>query len=113
MTQATKKQYPGAITVEDYGKDEYLDGAQMQYAVHGKSYTLAFFAEKEDAHLFAKAKSAGTPAEVEARVKEARRDALEEAARLREAIEMARECIDDKDVIGARQTLTIALGETQ
>ena len=69
MTQATKKQYPGAITVEDYGKDEYLDGAQMQYAVHGKSYTLAFFAEKEDAHLFAKAKSAGTPAEVEARVK--------------------------------------------
>jgi len=34
-----------------------------------------------------------------------------ENARLREAIEMARECIDDKDVIGARQTLTLALGE--
>jgi len=36
-----------------------------------------------------------------------------ENARLRDAIEMARECIDDKDVIGARQTLTIALRETQ
>jgi septal ring factor EnvC (AmiA/AmiB activator) len=36
-----------------------------------------------------------------------------ENARLRAAIEMARECIDDKDVIGARQTLTMALGETQ
>jgi hypothetical protein len=36
-----------------------------------------------------------------------------ENAQLREAIEMARECIDDKDVIGARQTLTMALGETQ
>jgi hypothetical protein len=36
-----------------------------------------------------------------------------ENARLREAIEMARECIDDKDVIGARLTLTKALGETQ
>jgi cell division protein FtsB len=36
-----------------------------------------------------------------------------ENVRLREAIEMARECIDDKDVIGARQTLTMALGETQ
>jgi len=34
-----------------------------------------------------------------------------ENARLREAIEMARACIDDKDVIGARQTLTLALGE--
>ena len=59
MTTPTKKQYPGAITVEDYGKDEYLDGVQMQYAVRGKSCTLAFFAEKGDAHLFAKAKSAG------------------------------------------------------
>jgi hypothetical protein len=36
-----------------------------------------------------------------------------ENARLREAIEMARECIEDKDVIGARLTLTKGLGETQ
>jgi hypothetical protein len=42
------------------------------------------------------------------------RDALRaENARLREAMEMARDCIDDKDVIGAKQTLTLALGETQ
>jgi hypothetical protein len=41
-------------------------------------------------------------------------DALKaENARLREAIEMARECIDDKDVIGARLTLGKSLGETQ
>jgi arginine/ornithine N-succinyltransferase beta subunit len=36
-----------------------------------------------------------------------------ENARLREAMEMARECLEDKDVIGAKQTLTLALGETQ
>lgn len=59
MTATTEKQYPGQITVEDYGKEEYLDGAQMRYAVHGKGYTLAYFSDKEDAHLFAKAKSAG------------------------------------------------------
>lgn len=35
-----------------------------------------------------------------------------ENARLREGIEMARECIDDKDVIGARLTLTKTLEET-
>jgi hypothetical protein len=34
-----------------------------------------------------------------------------ENARMREAIEMAIDCIQDKDVIGARQTLTVALGE--
>ena len=44
----------------------------------------------------------------------AERDVLNaENARLREAIEMARECIDDKDVIGARLTLTKALGEKE
>ena len=44
----------------------------------------------------------------------AERDALQaENARLREAMEMARECLEDKDVIGAKQTLTLALGETQ
>lgn len=59
MTATTKKQYPGSITVVDYGKDEYLDGLQMQYAVQGKDDTLAYFANKEDAHLFAKAKAAG------------------------------------------------------
>jgi hypothetical protein len=43
-----------------------------------------------------------------------RADALQaENARLREAIEMARECIDDNDVIGAWQTLTVALGEKE
>lgn len=58
MTITTKK-YPGSVTVEDYGKGEYLDGAQMQYGVYGKGRMLAYFADKEDAHLFAKAKSAG------------------------------------------------------
>jgi hypothetical protein len=43
----------------------------------------------------------------------AERDALRAESDRRAAIEMARECIDDKDVIGARQTLTMALGETQ
>jgi hypothetical protein len=43
-----------------------------------------------------------------------RADGLQvENARLREAMEMARECLEDKDVIGAKQTLTLALGETQ
>ena len=32
-------------------------------------------------------------------------------ARLREAIEMAQDCLEDKDVIGASLTLTKALGE--
>ena len=42
------------------------------------------------------------------------RDALRaENARLREGMEMARECLEDKDVIGARLTLTKTLGETQ
>jgi hypothetical protein len=36
-----------------------------------------------------------------------------ENARLREAMEMARDCLEDKDVIGAKQTLALALGETQ
>jgi hypothetical protein len=36
-----------------------------------------------------------------------------ENARLREAIEMAIDCIQDKDVIGASLTLTKTLGETQ
>ena len=44
----------------------------------------------------------------------ARADALQaENARLREAIEMAIDCIQDKDVIGARLTLTNALGEKE
>lgn len=44
----------------------------------------------------------------------ARADALQaEYARLWAAIEMAIDCIQDKDVIGARLTLTLALGETQ
>ncbi len=44
----------------------------------------------------------------------ARADRLQaENARLREAMEMARDCLEDKDVIGARLTLTNALGETQ
>ena len=44
----------------------------------------------------------------------AERDALQaEKARLREAIEMAIDCIEDRDVIGAKQTLTFALGEKE
>jgi hypothetical protein len=58
MIKTTEKEYPGGIVVQDWGKPEYLDGAQMQYAVVGKKGT-AYFSNKEDAHLFAKAKSAG------------------------------------------------------
>jgi len=36
-----------------------------------------------------------------------------ENARLREAIEMVIDCIENRDVIGASLTLTKALGETQ
>jgi hypothetical protein len=44
----------------------------------------------------------------------AERDALRvENARLREAIEMAIDCVEDFDGIGARQILKVALGETQ
>ena len=43
-----------------------------------------------------------------------RADGLQaENARLRKAIEMAIDCIQDKDVIGARLTLTKALGEKE
>jgi hypothetical protein len=59
MSGVTKKEYPGGIVVQDWGKAEYLDGIQMQYAVLGKKGTAAYFTNKEDAHLFAKAKSAG------------------------------------------------------
>jgi hypothetical protein len=38
---------------------------------------------------------------------------LNENEKLREAIEMAIDCIQDKDIIGARQTLVMAMGETQ
>ena len=55
MTNQTKREYPGNVVVIDYGKEEYLDGAQMQYVVVNKKDTLAYFANKEDAHLFAKA----------------------------------------------------------
>ncbi len=58
MTTPTKKQYPGGIVVQDYGEEEYLDGIQVQYCVQGKG-SWAYFSHKEDAHLFAKAKSAG------------------------------------------------------
>ena len=40
-------------------------------------------------------------------------DLEKENARLREAMEMARDCLEDKDVIGAKQTLTLALGEKE
>ena len=59
MTTPTKKEYPGGIIVQDYGREEYLDGILMQYAVMGKKGDCAYFSTKEDAHLFAKAKSAG------------------------------------------------------
>jgi hypothetical protein len=36
-----------------------------------------------------------------------------ENARLLGAMEMARDCLEDKDVIGARLTLTKTLGETK
>lgn len=58
MSGVTKKECPGGIVVQDWRKAEYLDGIQMQYAVMGKKGTAAYFTNKEDAHLFAKAKSA-------------------------------------------------------
>jgi hypothetical protein len=36
-----------------------------------------------------------------------------EYARRTVAMEMARDCLEDKDVIGAKQTLTLALGEKE
>ena len=39
--------------------------------------------------------------------------AADEIEKLRAAIEMALECIEDVDVIGARQTLAKALGEKE
>ena len=36
-----------------------------------------------------------------------------ENARMREAIKMAIDCVEDVDVIGARQTLKVALGEKE
>jgi len=67
-----------------------------------------------------KRQEAGISTIIRARLAEGRsisdedvRALLNKNKKLREAIEMARECIDDKDVIGARQTLTTALGETQ
>lgn len=40
-------------------------------------------------------------------------EAAKEIEKLRAAIKMALDCIEDVDVIGARQTLTNALGEKQ
>jgi hypothetical protein len=40
-------------------------------------------------------------------------EAADEIEKLLEVIEMARDCIDDVDVIGARLTLTKALGEKE
>ena len=39
--------------------------------------------------------------------------AADEIEKLRAAIKMALDCIEDVDVIGARQTLTKALGEKE
>lgn len=38
---------------------------------------------------------------------------LEENGKLREALEMARQCIDADDVIGAHAIIVVALGEKQ
>jgi hypothetical protein len=48
-----------------------------------------------------------------AREQKKREQLQAENARLEEAMEMARDCLEDKDVIGARQTLAMAIGETQ
>jgi len=50
MINTTKKEYPGGIVVQDWGKPEYLNGIQMQYIVVGKKGTEAYFTNKKDAH---------------------------------------------------------------
>ena len=57
------------VTIKDYGKAEYLDGAQMQYTVRDGKYAgggcLAYFGERADAELFAKAKGVKVVVEYE------------------------------------------------
>lgn len=36
MTTPTTKKYPGHLTVEDYGRMEYLDGAQVLIPAEGQ-----------------------------------------------------------------------------
>jgi septal ring factor EnvC (AmiA/AmiB activator) len=67
-------------------------------------------AERERAHQQGRA---DRNAAEYAREQKKREQLQAENARMRKAIEMAIDCIQDKDVIGARLTLTLALGETQ
>ena len=53
------KDYPGNIRLADYEEATYLDGALMQFEVSNQKGALAYFADKRDAELFAKAKAAG------------------------------------------------------
>lgn len=53
------KEYPCGVMLADYGEPEYLDGVLMQFGVSNSKGSLAYFADKRDAELFAKAKAAG------------------------------------------------------
>ncbi len=63
VTEMTKKtDFGHGVTLNDWGTREYLDGAQMQFMVTIERQgtigsCLAYFGEKEDAELFAKAKA--------------------------------------------------------
>jgi hypothetical protein len=58
MFNTTKIQYKNGVILIDWGKPEYLDGAQMQYHVETKGYEhAAYFSNKEDAEMYAEALS--------------------------------------------------------
>lgn len=60
MPKRKEKEFPGGVKVVDYGEPEYLDGAMMQFAVHGKdAMALGYFTFKADAELFARTRAAG------------------------------------------------------
>lgn len=60
---------------------------------------------KVEAHTTTSTAAEAAQAKAEARL------LLEENGKLREAIEMARQCIDAEDVIGAHAIIVAALGE--
>lgn len=53
-----------SITLHDFGREEYLDGATMRYEIISGTYlngsTLAYFARLADAAIFAKVKAEQT-----------------------------------------------------
>lgn len=63
MAETQKTDFGAGVILSDWGTAEYLDGAMMQFMVTierkgGIGGCLAYFGDKEDAELFAKAKAA-------------------------------------------------------